>query len=230
MKFSKIGGLIISIILLWSSVVYAQEMDSESGARGTALGGKFGTLGWGIEVVQSLKKNLNARMGLNYYSGNYDATGDDLEYDIDVNLYSWSALLDWYPYEGEFRVSGGILYNGNNVDILGEPTDSIKIGDTQYTPSAIGDLTYEVGFRGISPYLGIGFGNAIGKDRTLSFALDLGFVFQGTPDVEISANGWIASDQSFRRDLRKEEEELEDDISSIKYYPVLSFGFTYRFR
>ncbi len=211
-------------------MTYVQEMVSESGAQGTAVALKFGTLGFGIELFQALKENVNGRLGLNYYHGDFDGKDDDIEYDIDVNLYSWSVLLDWYPYEGEFRVSGGFLYNGNNIEALGEPTDSITIGDTKYTPAAIGDLTYEVDFRKITPYLGIGIGNAIRKDRTLSFTLDLGIVFQGPPDVKLSANGWLASDRSFQRDLQKEEEELEDDIHGISYYPVLSFGFTYRFR
>jgi len=221
MKLNRLGGLIISIIILWSSVSYSQ---------GTAVGAKFGTLGWGAELIQSLKENVNARLALNYYHGEYEATGDDIEYDINVDLRSWAVLMDWYPYEGEFRVSGGFLYNGNNVEILGELTDSMTIGDTKYTPSAIGDLTYDIGFRGIAPYLGIGAGNAIRKDKTLSFVFDFGIVFQGSPNVELFADGWLASDPSFQRDLRKEEEQLEDDLRTVKYYPVISFGFTYRFR
>jgi hypothetical protein len=238
---------VLSLILLWSSLSYAQKPatgvdtprrapvlapKSASGwdTQRTAASLKFGSLGFGSELVQSLRENVSVRFGINYYHGEYDGTKDDLDYDLTVNLQSWSLLADWFPYKGEFRVSTGFLYNGNNGELLGKPTDTMTIGDTRYPPSAIGTLTYTVDFRKFAPYLGIGVGNPIRKDRKLTFIFDFGIAFQGSPDVQLSADGELASDQAFQRDLKKEEEDLEDDIHEIKYYPVISFGLTYRFR
>lgn len=219
-----IGIIVLSLIFLQNGIVCAQS------DQGTAFAGRLGTLGWGLELIQSLNENVNLRFGLNHYTGDYDGKEDDVEYDIDINLRSGLVFVDWHPYEGEFRVTGGFLYNGNHVNVLGEPTDSLTIGDTRYTPSAIGDLTYKATFSKIAPYLGIGFGNATQKDRTLGFVLDFGIAFQGSPEIEISASGWMADNQAFQEDLEKEKQELEEDIEAIKYYPVLAFGFTYKFR
>jgi hypothetical protein len=208
------------LLMLGNSVVYAQR---------TGVSGKFGTLGLGIELIQSLKENVNVRFGVNFYNGNYDGTKDNMDYDIDLDLRSGSLIVDWHPYEGEFRVSGGVLYNGNTVEVLGNPTSRLTIGDIKYTPSQIGELTYDADFRKIAPYLGIGVGNAVENDRKLGFVFEFGVVFQGSPEIDLSANGWSASDQTFQEELQKEEEELEDDLHGIKYYPVISFGFTYRF-
>ncbi len=243
-----IRSFIILMILLWNSWSYAQkpatELDppkrepviarpkpvSAWDTQRTAAALKFGTLGFGLEVIQSLRENVNARLGLNYYHGDYNDNDDDLEYDLAVNLHSWELLADWFPYKGEFRVSAGLLYNGDNGELVGEPTDAMHIGDTRYTPAEIGALTYKVDFRKIAPYLGIGVGNPLRKDRKVSFTFDIGIVFQGSPDVALSSDSSLADVPSFQRDLERERAELEDDIHNLKYYPVIAFGVTYRFR
>ena len=73
-------------------------------------------------------------------------------------------------------------------------------------------------------------GNAVEMGRKWGFIFDFGIVFQGSPAVELSASGPLASDRTFQQDLKEEEEDLENDIRHIRVYPALSFGFTYRFR
>ncbi len=217
------GGVTMCLVILWSTTPFAQE--------GTAGSLKFGTLGLGVEVIQSFREHVNGRLGLNFYSGAYDATGgDEVEYDLDLNLRSGSILVDWHPYEGEFRVSGGLFYNGNNAEAQGTPTESVKIGDRTYSPAEIGILKYTFDFRNIAPYLGIGVGDAFRKGRTFSFNFDFGLLVQGSPRVELSTEDSLVPDNLIQSDLQKEEEELEDDISAFKVYPVLSFGLTYRFK
>jgi hypothetical protein len=216
-------GVVVSFLLIWSTMAFAQE--------GTAGALKLGTTGLGVEVIQSFREHVNGRLGLNFYSGDYDATGgDEVEYDIDLNLRSGLLLVDWHPYEGEFRVSYGLFYNSNSVEVRGTPTESVKIGDRRYSPAEVGILKYTFDFRNIAPYLGIGVGNAFRTDRTFGFNFDFGLLFQGSPKVELSTEDSLVAEDLIRSDLEKEEEELEDDISAFKVYPVISFGFTYRFR
>ena len=199
--------------------------------QGTAMSGKLGTLGLGLEAVQSLREHVNGKIGFNMYSGSYDGTSDDdVEYDIDVSLRSVSFLVDWHPYEGEFRVCGGFLYNGNNVDVRARPTHSIEIGDTRYSPAEIGTLKYDFDFRNIAPYLGIGVGNALRQGRTVGFVFDAGLLFQGSPRGELTTENSLLPYELIRDDVQQEEAELEDDLSPIRVYPVVSFGFTYRFK
>ncbi len=108
-------------------------------------------------------------------------------------------------------------------------TASLLIGDSSYSPSTIGTLTYNVSFRKVAPYLGFGFGNALHQAQAFSFVLDFGLVFSGIPEVDISASGWNALLPGFQADLAQEERELEEDIRPFRYYPVIAFGFTYRF-
>lgn len=54
-------------------------------------------------------------------------------------------------------------------------------------------------------------------------------MYQGEADVTFSADGILASNQTFMSDLKKEEQNLQDDLSNYEWYPVISVGFIYRF-
>ena len=216
--------LLTGLLMLTGSAVSAQQFD------GTGVAGRFGTLGWGIEVVQSLQPTVNLRFGFNRFHGEYSDSEDSVDYTVDVHLRSVGLLADWHPYDGIFRVTGGALYNDSEVELVGTPADSLLIGDSSYSPSTIGTLTYNVSFRKVAPYLGIGFGNALHRPQAFSFVLDFGLVFSGIPELDISASGLNAFLPAFQADLAREEQELAEDLRPFRYYPVIAFGFTYRFR
>lgn len=187
------------------------------------------TLGLGVEGTARILPKLNARLGINYYRYTYDEEEDDVDYDVDLNLFSGSALLDWHPFAGTFRISGGLLLNKNELEMDARPNEPVEIGDQEYAASEVGTLSGDLDFRSVAPYVGIGWGNAVGEDKRWGFVCDLGIVYQGSPDADLEATGPIASDATFQADLAREEENLEDDFEFLKYYPVISFGISYKF-
>lgn len=84
-------------------------------------------------------------------------------------------------------------------------------------------------FNDIAPYAGIGWDTSFGKKDRFGLLVDLGVLYQGSPDVDFTAHGPIASNQAFQNDLSREEEDLENEIDEYEYYPVVSIGFGYRF-
>ena len=75
----------------------------------------------------------------------------------------------------------------------------------------------------------MGWGNALGEDKRWGFVFDLGVVFQGSPDADLTATGPLASDPTFLAELAKEEQQLQDEVDDYEYYPVVSIGVTYKF-
>ena len=59
--------------------------------------------------------------------------------------------------------------------------------------------------------------------------LDLGVLWQGDPEVAINADGVLASDPIFQSALEAERQELDDEISDYKAWPVISLGFVVNF-
>lgn len=121
------------------------------------------------------------------------------------------------------------MYNDNHIDITAEPSATFDIGDTTYSASQVGTLEGEVEFNEIAPYIGIGWDTSFGKNNRFGLLVDLGVIYQGTPDVELKATGPFASNQAFKNDIQAEEDKLQDDLDQYEYYPVIGVGLSYRF-
>lgn len=112
----------------------------------------------------------------------------------------------------------------NEIDLDASPTENVEIGDTTYTPAQVGTITGSAEIDGMSPYIGIGWGNPIQSNRRWGFTLDLGVAFTDSPDVSLSSTGIVSL-----ADLEQERQEIEDDLDSLKIYPVITLGLFYRF-
>ncbi|MBU0549730.1 MAG: hypothetical protein KKH80_01080 [Candidatus Omnitrophica bacterium] len=210
------------------SVVDAREFYEEEEGK-FALGIKAGTLGAGIEGIMRLNSNFNAKLGVNAFQYDYSGTEDGIEYDFDLELFSVSALLDWHPFKNSFRITSGALYNQNSLDMNAKTASSYTIGSATYTAAQVGSLTGELDFDEVNPYLGIGWGNAVGKNKQWSFSFDIGVVYQGSPKVDLSANGTLSGNAAFQANLDREEQNLEDELEDYQFYPVISLGVCYSF-
>ncbi len=192
---------------------------------------KLGTLGAGAELTLGLIPDaLNIRLGGNYLPLKFSGKIKDVDYSFDVTWASVPLALDWHPFGNNFRITGAVLYNRNRARLDANLSENQKIGDHEYTPEEIGTLTGKVDFRNFAPYLGLGFGNAVGgPDTSWNFVFDVGVMFQGAPDVALSADGIISQDPTFRQDLAKEEKSVQDEADKFQFYPVISFGLSYQF-
>lgn len=222
MKKTKITLLAVLISMLFYSSAY-----SDDGRVAVAV--KASSLGAGVELLTRVNSSVTFRVGGNAFSYNYTTSQNDIDYDADLDLSSVSAIVDWHPFKGGFRISAGVLSNDNSIDVDAKSSATYTIGDTTYTGGEVGSLTGSVDFDSVVPYVGFGWGNAFGEDKRIGLVFDVGVVFQGTPDVDLTANGTLADDSGFLTDLAEEEQDLQDKLDEFKYYPVLSLGMTYRF-
>ncbi|MDP6780108.1 MAG: hypothetical protein QGI83_25360 [Candidatus Latescibacteria bacterium] len=211
-------------MLLVGTVLLALTAQAYAGVGVTV---KAGTLGIGAEVTKSIVPTVNVRVGGSYFTYGFDGTEGDVSYDLDLKLKSFNLLVDFHPILGRgLRLSAGMVLNSNGVDMVSRPTASYDIGGTTYTATDVGTIHGAVDFKSFAPYVGIGWGNAAGGRWGIAF--DLGLALQGSPQVDLSATGPIASDAQFLAELRQEESQVQDDISGFKYYPVVSLGLSFK--
>lgn len=197
-------------------------------AEGPALGVKVSTLGLGLELTQAFTPSFAARLGVNHFSYDFSDAYDGIDYDVDLALRSGSLIFDWHPLRDSFRLSLGYLRNLNNFKLRATPGSSVVIGNGTYTPAQVGTLNGRVAFKKDTPYLGFGWSSS-GLRRGWSFDFDIGVVYQDVPGVQLSATGSAASSPAFQSDLRREEQNIKDDIEDYRYYPVISMGVSYHF-
>ncbi|TKJ38913.1 MAG: hypothetical protein CEE38_04240 [Planctomycetes bacterium B3_Pla] len=194
---------------------------------GLAIAGKTGTLGLGGELTAGIAPDINTRVGLNTLDLDFDWNISDIEYDLGLDFFSFSALVDLYIID-DFHLTSGVVFFDHKLNMRSRPTISEEIGGVVYSAADIGTLYGSVEVEDVAPYIGIGWGNALNGGRW-GFYCDLGVAFINSPDVDLSANGLMASNSTFQANLARERDEIEDDLEFFKYYPVISIGLFFRF-
>jgi hypothetical protein len=197
-----------------------------------AVTGDLGTTGVGVHLSVPVQPNVNARFGVNAMNYSYSDNTSDVDYDFKLKLQTFDALLDWFPAGGGFRLSGGVVYNGNKVDARARSnsTGSYTFNGRTYTAADAGTVNGRIDFRKVAPYLGIGWGNALAKDKGWGFSADLGVLFQGAPRTSMTSSGCTLPDCSqLQSDITAENRKLNDEVDSFKAYPVIRFGVSYKF-
>jgi len=221
-----------AILLLILSVLLSCGAGCQDSGK-YAVSGKASTLGLGGEFTTAVRSDINARVGLNMLDFDIDEEEiEDIEYDIELDFSSFSALADWYVFNGSFRISGGVISMDHEVDLRarGASGETEEIGDIEYDWDDIGTLSGCVEIDDVAPYVGIGWGNPLTSSRRWGFTCDLGVAFTSSPDVKLSANALNpAIANALSADLEKERKDIEDDLDKFELYPVIAVSFFYRF-
>lgn len=166
---------------------------------------------------------MNLRLGAQGFGYQDQRTVSGIDYDADLSLNSGSAALDWHPGGSVFRLSGGLLIQGNKVDGVAVPRGAVTIGDTTYPANSVGTITARGEFpRTVAPFATLGLGARGGR---LFFSFEAGAAFSGSPVATVSAS---RSTPGLQQDLEAEAAEIEDDVSLL-IYPIVGLSIGIRF-
>lgn len=213
-----------------------------AGAGNLGIAGKVSSLGYGLEADYILSDAFSVRGQFNTFR--YDDTFDEdgIDYEGELKLSSVGVLLDWHPFGGGFRISGGGFRVDNKITGKASGEGTYEIGDEEYTVNPGDDLSLSANMKladGFKPYLGLGWGHSPANRGGLLLSFDVGVLFQGSPEVKLRARGTaedqfgtpvdVGTDPVVQAELRKEEKNMEEDLKSFDLYPVVSFGVGWRF-
>ncbi len=225
----------LSRLALPLALIATLGFTSTSARAETGIGLRAGTMGLGVDFDISLLEKLNFRLGYNGLNVNKDVSDTDVNYDGEIKISSFSGLLDWHVAGGGFRLTGGLVGSGPKINVVGAPSGgTYDLGNNTYTASQIGSLRGEIKLgNSAAPYLGVGWGNAVSTKHRVSFLFDLGLIYGGEPDVALTAicGAGVPAPTcaQLQVDVQREIQELKDDVSTIRWYPVISFGIGVRF-
>ena len=193
---------------------------------------KLGTLGLGFDVSTPINDKLSARFNLNgaSYTDTDSQDGNDFEGTLD--LMTAGILLDYYPFENNFRLSGGAYYNGNGFEGNVKPsaTTTVDINGKEYNIGDIGSLDSKIKFDKVAPYIGLGWGNDT-HDKGWGFTFDLGVLYHGEGKGTLTPKDLspLIDRAELDRNVKNEEQNINDDLSDYRVYPVVSLGVNYSF-
>lgn len=223
----------MKLIKIVSAILVAFAASNAAHGADLAATVDLGSTGFGLHLTTPLAAQLNARVGLNYANYSSDGNTPDVQYDFKLKLATVDALLDYHPFGSAFRVSGGIIHNGNRIDVNARPNanGSYTINGRSYSAASVGQMKGDIEFRKVAPYLGIGWGNAV-QTAGWGFGMDLGVAFQGAPKTRLVSTGCAALAAvctMIANDVAAENAKLAEEVKDLKLYPVLRVGVSYRF-
>jgi hypothetical protein len=219
--------MLFFLMAAFPTLALAAEYDDEG--QGWAVDVKAGTLGIGADVSRSIVPSLlNLRVGASFLSFSKDnIESDNINYDTKLKLGAVPIVADVFPFKNWFRIGGGLVVNLTSLEGTGRPQNGfINIGDNQYPAESVGELKAKLKINRAVPYLGVGFNNPIKTSGHMGFFVDLGFLYHGTPTIELTSTQTFPA---LQEDLNKQVQKTNDTIKNYSFFPVLQFGLSYKF-
>jgi hypothetical protein len=135
----------------------------------------------------------------------------------------------------KLRLAGYAAYAAQLEQFAAANTQGLDL-PASYTPGgSLAGAAAKLHSRPYAPYVGFGWANTENKRHGWLYSFDAGVIYLGRARVDYSVNGPLAdaARQSYGADfgawIEQEERETEDRLSKYRYFPVLSFGLSYRF-
>ena len=200
---------------------------------GLALTGKVSTLGIGAELSTNIFDGVNARFGINGGNYKYNGNAGSSSYQNDLQMQSASLIFDWYPIKSSFRASGGLIYN-NTKSVFVPTGSSLLLNGNQYFtsgtgPNALSTFEGTMSFMPVAPYIGIGWGNPVEKNKGWGLVSDFGLLYQGEPTIDLVVGCATPTGcPTLQADANAANAKLQSDLSKYKLWPVVSIGVSYQ--
>ncbi len=202
-------------------------------ARPVNLSVGVSTLGLGVQVsTPIIPGSLDLAVGLNHFSYNHNGTytGDSssIPYQGNIRLQTIPVLLNYYPFAGVFRLTGGVMVNQNRIAMNSTGNGTYVINGHPYPASTVGTFTGRATWKRVAPYLGIGWGSKASRQTGFSLGFDLGVLFTGAPQVTLSASNSSSAPQ-LASDVAAAQASANQKASSYKLWPVIGVRIGYDF-
>jgi len=254
---NKMPVAVAAALVACSGMASAESMISPPRAVGVSLNASI-LMGLGISVGVPVGDRFNLR-GV-YHGFSYDdefededdsGSGDGTTYDAELDLSSFGVMADWHPFKGTFRVTAGLVSNGNEIGLNAQNNSgTIEIGDCNYRSDANDPLMLQgaIDWKSTAPYLGIGWGGNMNGDKGFYGLFDIGVMFSGAPKAALSARGPAiveagqdlscgapgmsvnaANDPNVQREVQTAVDDANEEADDFKLWPNISFGFGWRF-
>ncbi|MDG2018649.1 MAG: hypothetical protein P8J25_04295 [Porticoccaceae bacterium] len=156
-----------------------------------------------------------------------------LNQSVDLELEQLSGLIDYHPWQGAFRFTGGVTHSKMILNSVNFGDGEFIIGNRVFNDNIVDSTSLRVQLaNGISPYFGFGWASGFGKEKGFSFNGDIGFIFSNNIEIDFTAQ---CSDSAtnyqckkVKSSVRKERLDLEQDLQ-LNFLPVVGFGLSYKF-
>ena len=206
-------------IACMAALLGAVPLAAVAGDMGTVYT-QIGMGGLGIGYAKSVSQDWALRGQYNAlpkqkFTGNVGDFGANSSLTVELDWSSVQLTGDWYPGDGGFRLSGGVVFNSSKITLAGTGNVNNKAA-TVNAEIKMSDSP--------APYMGIGYSTRPKDAKGFGFTYDLGAMFQN-PKSTLTATGAGVT----QADIDAQNATVQDAINNLKVMPVLNFGISYSF-
>jgi hypothetical protein len=212
--------------LIWATVALLAAGAAQAGE----VYGGLGTHGVTLGYAHALSPSLTLRGDFATLGKRRERqTEEGIDYDGTVNYSRTGLFADWFPFEGGFRLTGGLTFNNIKANLVAQGNgSSMTVGGTTFVTATDDRLDVLIEFPKTTPYIGIGWGHQQAKGW--GFTFDLGASI-GKAKVSETHSGTNLGNPAIvsQADVDAEMAEIRDGVGKVKAIPLLSLGINYRF-
>lgn len=188
-----------------------------------------GSPGSGLEYARNFSSKLSAKVAWNFFSiedfkqENINLSGSTVDVSADLKTSIIDLGIEYLPFKNSsFKLTGGlgILSNVRAGGVL-TYTEEVVVGTVVISKKDVGEIVADVTWSGIAPYIGVGFGRAVPKEK-IEFGIELGTYFASSPNVNLTASQLLAPTAS-------QQEYLQESLEGYKFIPRIQFKTAYKF-
>lgn len=192
------------------------------------------TLGLGIQASTALiPGTLDLAVGINRFTYQrqevYSGNNSSIPYSAGLRLQTIPVLLNYYPFHGVFRVTGGAMINSNQITIDSQGgSGSYTINGRSYPASEVGTFSSQMVWKRVAPYLGIGWGSKAARHTGFSMGFDIGVLYTGSPTVTLQASN-PTHNATLAQNVAADQASINRSASSVRFWPVIGVRVGYDF-
>ena len=207
------------------------------------LGYGFRSLGHTFEVGHKFSDSFNARLSLSKFdfTAKCDAGTSEiptlqnliLDKSSSMELEQFSLLIDYHPWQGDFRFTGGYTDNKILFSVDNRGDGDFVINGVTFSDQVVDSTSYQLQLtNGASPYFGIGWSTGFDKESGFSISGDLGIYYAVDTavkfDAECSEKASRLQCVMLKINTKKEQYYLEKE-SATRILPMFGMGLSYKF-
>lgn len=220
-KFLAQCLIIAGVCMIGMASGYAQ---TEGFHQSIGINAKLSNNGYGADLYYRPYKKFALRAGyetINFSEKIKDIEQDNITLNADVRYKSGATSLSaiYQPFGGFYLIAGAALLNFK-PSVYGVSSGSYHVGDISVPAEKVGDFEITIKPQNkFAPYAGFGIGNAFPRDWPVSFSLEVGAFYIGSPKIDIQATGMLAPNAD-----PEHIATLENEIRDFKFYPVVKLN------
>lgn len=158
-------------------------------------------------------------------SANVSGRDNGVRYDANFKSNRAGLFADWFPFNGGFRLVGGLTANDTKFSVNGVGGPNTTIGSVT-TDTTGKKFNVNLKYPNTTAYLGLGYGHHV-TTRGLGFYADVGVTIGSfTADIDTDLVGYNGITQA---DVDAQKKKMNDSLGGVGYLPSFSVGMVYRF-